>query len=600
MPEKAKTANAPAQTDSSKKSSGGLSSKLLPELRSIARGLGIKTSGKRKAELVAAIQEAQGGAAAARSQTEKSSDKKGASSQPKNQPQDKSTTSAKGSQAAKAAADSESQRSTGDRKARNETDEKASQARGGGNQRGSSRGDQPQGDDQGASQKDKKDQSKGQGRDQAKDQQKKDERAKSDNRGGGDDSDDNRRSRRRRRPRDRSSRGRGGREPDLNILEDDVLTPCAGILDPLDNYAFLRTTGYLTGAEDVYVSLAIVRNYGLRRGDAITGQVRAPREGERREKYSPLVRIDSVNGADPDMARSRADFDDLTPVHPSQRLKFETTADEITGRVLDLAAPTGKGQRTLIAAPVGSGRTTVLRTVAQAVNANNPQAHLMVVLLDARPEEVTEFERTVRGEVISSTFDRPPADHVMAAELAVERAKRLVELGHEVVLLCDGISQLGRAYNLTLPAGGRVLAGDFDVAALHPTKRFLGAARKIEDGGSLTVIATATVGSGLRIDEVIFEEVQHVSNAELWLRDDLSRLRVFPAVDLVRSRTRNEELFVDPEEVAQLTKLRQAMMEGDAVENTSKMLTKLQKTATNADFLAEIKQARQPSDILKG
>ncbi|HNN49317.1 MAG TPA: transcription termination factor Rho, partial [Marmoricola sp.] len=306
-----------------------------------------------------------------------------------------------------------------------------------------------------------------------------------DNRNRNDDQGGNRRNRNRRRGRDRQGGGGGQRgnrnEPDLQILEDDVLTPCAGILDLMDNYAFVRTSGYLPGSEDVYVSMSMARKYGLRRGDAITGQVRQPREGERKEKFNPLVRIDSVNGADPESAKSRVEFNKLTPLYPSERLRLETTATNMIGRVIDIAAPIGKGQRGLIVSPAKAGKTMIMQSIANSITTNNPEVHLMVVLVDERPEEVTDFQRSVKGEVISSTFDRPASDHTIVAELAIERAKRLVELGHDVVVLLDGITRLGRAYNLAAPASGRILSGGVDSAALYPPKRFFGAARNIED-----------------------------------------------------------------------------------------------------------------------
>ena len=267
--------------------------------------------------------------------------------------------------------------------------------------------------------------------------------------------------------------------------------PAAGILDVLDNYAFVRTSGYLPGTDDVYVSLSMVRKFGLRRGDAIVGQVRQPREGERKEKFNPMVRIDAVNGADPEVAKNRVEFSKLTPLYPSERLRLETGADNLIGRVIDIAAPIGKGQRGLIVSPAKAGKTMILQSIANSITTNNPECHLMVVLVDERPEEVTDFERSVKGEVISSTFDRPPADHTTVAELAIERAKRLVELGHDVVVLLDGITRLGRAYNLAAPPSGRILSGGVDSAALYPPKKFFGAARNIENGGSLTILATA-------------------------------------------------------------------------------------------------------------
>ena len=335
----------------------------------------------------------------------------------------------------------------------------------------------------------------------------------------------------------------------MQILEDDVLAPCAGILDLMDNYAFVRTSGYLPGSDDVYVSMSMVRKFGLRRGDAITGQVRQPREGERKEKYNPLVKLDTVNGADPEEAKTRVEFSKLTPLYPSERLRLETTSTNLIGRVIDIAAPIGKGQRGLIVSPSKAGKTMIMQSIANSITTNNPECHLMVVLVDERPEEVTDFERSVKGEVVSSTFDRPASDHTIVAELAIERAKRLVELGHDVVVLLDGITRLGRAYNLAAPASGRILSGGVDSAALYPPKRFFGAARNIEDGGSLTILATALIESGSKMDEVIFEEFKGTGNMEIRLRRDFADKRIFPAIDAVQSGTRREELLMSKEEL---------------------------------------------------
>ncbi|MDQ3505795.1 MAG: transcription termination factor Rho, partial [Actinomycetota bacterium] len=316
--------------------------------------------------------------------------------------------------------------------------------------------------------------------------------------------------RRGRRYRDRNRRtGRdrfAGNEPEPAISEDDVLIPVAGILDVLDSYAFIRTTGYLTGSNDVYVSLAQVRKHGLRRGDAVTGAIRQPRETDRRDKYNNLVRLDKINGLDPEDARKRPEFHKLTPLYPQDRLRLETSAEQLTTRVIDLVMPIGKGQRALIVSPPKAGKTMVLQSIANAITQNNPECHLMVVLIDERPEEVTDMQRSVKGEVIASTFDRPPTDHTTVAELSIERAKRLVEMGHDVVVLLDSITRLGRAYNNSSPASGRILSGGVDSTALYPPKRFLGAARNIENGGSLTILATALVETGSTGDTVIFEE----------------------------------------------------------------------------------------------
>ncbi|SDT14022.1 transcription termination factor Rho [Nocardioides scoriae] len=422
-----------------------------------------------------------------------------------------------------------------------------------------------------------------------------------------DDEDGGSRRNRRRRGRDRqttgpaptTARSSSRNEPDLQILEDDVLTPCAGILDLMDNYAFVRTSGYLPGTDDVYVSMSMVRRYGLRRGDAVTGQVRQPREGERKEKFNPLVRLDSVNGADPETARSRTEFAKLTPLYPSERLRLETTSSNLIGRVIDLAAPIGKGQRGLVVSPAKAGKTTVLQSLAESITTNNPECHLMVVLVDERPEEVTDFERSVKGEVISSTFDRPAVDHTIVAELAIERAKRLVELGHDVVVLLDGLTRLGRAYNLASPASGRILSGGVDSAALHPPKRFFGAARNIENGGSLTIIATALVESGSKVDEVIFEELKGTGNMEVRLRSDFADQRSFPAIDAVRSGTRREELLMSQEELAIVWKLRRVLSGLDPQRAQELLLGRLRSSQNNLEFLVSV-QKSTPESLAQG
>jgi transcription termination factor Rho len=423
--------------------------------------------------------------------------------------------------------------------------------------------------------------------------------------------DDGSRRNRRRRGRDRTERqdrgdrtdrgersDRGGRpstggqrnEPDTTILEDDVLVPAAGILDVLDNYAFVRTSGYLPGSDDVYVSLSMVRKYGLRRGDAILGEVRQPREGETRAKFNPMVRIESVNGADPETAKHRVEFQKLTPLYASERLRLETEPTNLIGRVIDIAAPIGKGQRGLIVSPSKAGKTMIMQSIANSITTNNPECHLMVVLVDERPEEVTDFERSVKGEVISSTFDRPASDHTMVAELAIERAKRLVELGHDVVVLLDGITRLGRAYNLAAPASGRILSGGVDSAALYPPKRFFGAARNIENGGSLTILATALIESGSKMDEVIFEEFKGTGNMEIRLRRDFADKRIFPAIDAVQSGTRREELLMSKEELAVVWKLRRVLSGLDGQQALELLLERLKKSRSNMEFLMQVQK----------
>ncbi|SDD66579.1 transcription termination factor Rho [Streptomyces prasinopilosus] len=398
--------------------------------------------------------------------------------------------------------------------------------------------------------------------------------------------------RRGRRGRYRDRRGRRGRddvqEPQVN--EDDVLIPVAGILDILDNYAFIRTSGYLPGPNDVYVSLAQVRKNGLRKGDHLTGAVRQPKEGERREKFNALVRLDSVNGMAPEHGRGRPEFNKLTPLYPQDRLRLETDPGVLTTRIIDLVSPIGKGQRGLIVAPPKTGKTMIMQAVANAITHNNPECHLMVVLVDERPEEVTDMQRSVKGEVISSTFDRPAEDHTTVAELAIERAKRLVELGHDVVVLLDSITRLGRAYNLAAPASGRILSGGVDSTALYPPKRFFGAARNIEDGGSLTILATALVDTGSRMDEVIFEEFKGTGNMELKLDRKLADKRIFPAVDVDASGTRKEEILLGSDELAITWKLRRVLHALDSQQAIELLLDKMKQTKSNAEFLLQIQK----------
>ena len=360
----------------------------------------------------------------------------------------------------------------------------------------------------------------------------------------------------------------------------------------LDNYAFVRTSGYLAGQNDVYVSMNMVRKNGLRRGDAITGAVRAPREGEQgnqRQKFDPLVRLDTVNGSDVDAAKRRPEFNKLTPLYPNQRLRLETAQNpKLTTRVIDLIMPIGKGQRALIVSPPKAGKTTILQDIANAIATNNPECYLMVVLVDERPEEVTDMQRSVRGEVIASTFDRPPSDHTSVAELAIERAKRLVEMGQDVVVLLDSITRLGRAYNNSSPASGRILSGGVDSTALYPPKRFLGAARNIENGGSLTIIATAMVETGSTGDTVIFEEFKGTGNAELKLDRKIAERRVFPAVDINPSSTRHDELLMSPDEMAVVHKLRRVLSGLDSQQAIDLLIDRLKKSKNNVEFLMTV------------
>ena len=410
-----------------------------------------------------------------------------------------------------------------------------------------------------------------------------------------------RRSRQRSRDRKRS-RGTTGTtqeyEPELQITDDDILVPVAGILDVLDNYAFVRTSGYLPGPNDVYVPLGLVKRYSLRKGDAVTGSIKAPREGEQpqngtggRQKFNALVRLDTINGLQPDQTKVRVDFGKLTPLYPQERFRLETETSNLTTRVIDLVAPIGKGQRGLIVAPSNAGTTMVLQSIANAITQNNPECHLMVVLVDERPEEVTEMQRAVKGEVIASTFDRPADDHTGVAELSIERAKRLVELGHDVVVLLDSITKLGRAYNLAAPASGRILSGGVDSAALYPPKKFFGAARNIENGGSLTIIATALVETGSKMDEVIFEEFKGTGNMELTLDRDLANRRIYPAVDVNASGTRREELLLGPEELKIMYKLRRVLGALEPQQALELLLDRIRRTRTNIEFLRQVQMS---------
>ena len=400
----------------------------------------------------------------------------------------------------------------------------------------------------------------------------------------------------RNRYRDRK-RGRGGAMNDdfePEISDDDVLIPVAGILDVLDNYAFVRTTGYLPGPSDVYVSLGQVKKYNLRKGDAVVGAIRQPRDGDQgqgRQKYNALVKIDSINGQPVEEAANRVEFGKLTPLYPQERLRLETEPTKLSTRIIDLVAPIGKGQRGLIVSPPKAGKTLVLQAIANAISKNNPEVHLMVVLVDERPEEVTDMQRTVKGEVIASTFDRPAEDHTTVAELAIERAKRLVELGHDVVVLLDSITRLGRAYNLSAPASGRVLSGGVDSSALYPPKRFFGAARNIEEGGSLTIIATALVETGSKMDEVIFEEFKGTGNMELRLSRQLADKRIFPAVDVNASGTRREEMLLGADEVKVTWKLRRALAGLDPQAALENVLGKLKETQSNVEFLMLVQKS---------
>ncbi|MHB8188393.1 MAG: transcription termination factor Rho, partial [Dermatophilaceae bacterium] len=422
-------------------------------------------------------------------------------------------------------------------------------------------------------------------------------------RGRYDQDDDTPGGRRRNRQRSRDRKRRGGQGEGVGgqgqseaidvVHEDDVLVPVAGILEVLDSYAFLRTSGYLPGENDVYVPLGIVKKNGLRKGDAITGAVRALREGEQipaRQKFNALVRLDTINGLTPDQSLGRVDFSKLTPLYPQERLRLETEPNILSTRLIDLIAPIGKGQRGLIVSPAKAGKTLILQAIANAITTNNPEAHLMVVLVDERPEEVTDMQRAVKGEVIASTFDRPATDHTTVAELAIERAKRLVEMGHDVVILLDSITRLGRAYNLAAPASGRILSGGVDSSALYPPKRFFGAARNIENGGSLTILATALVDTGSKMDEVIFEEFKGTGNMELRLSRHLAERRIFPAIDVNPSGTRREEILMANEELKIVWKLRRVLSALDQQQGIELLIDRLKKSKSNVEFLMQVQK----------
>jgi transcription termination factor Rho len=381
--------------------------------------------------------------------------------------------------------------------------------------------------------------------------------------------------------------------------------PVEGIVDVVGNNAFLRTDGYAPSKDDIHIPPALMKQSGLRRGDEVVGVAR-PREEQaqhtnnnsrgnnRRDRYDrhdPLVRVDTVNGLDPRETRRRPDFYDLTPLFPQERLRLETEPHNLTNRVIDLVMPIGKGQRALIVAPPKAGKTMILESIAGAVSRNNPEAHLMVVLVDERPEEVTDMQRSTKGEVVASTFDRPPAEHCAVAELAIERAKRLVELGQDVVVILDSITRLGRAYNNSAPTSGRIMSGGIDASALYPPKRFLGAARNIEDGGSLTIIASVLVETGSQGDTVIFEEFKGTSNAELKLDRKLADRRVFPAVDIDPSGTRMDEILLAPDERAVVTRLRKALSGMGSERAIEQLLDQLKATGSNAEFLFRISKS---------
>ena len=371
--------------------------------------------------------------------------------------------------------------------------------------------------------------------------------------------------------------------------DDSSLVPIAGIVDVQSNHAFVRTSGYLPGPNDVYVTLGNVRRWGLRPGDAVAGFVRPQREGERRQqKYNALIKVDSINGMSVEDAKKRREFAKLTPEYPREQLRMETSAKALTPRMIDLVSPIGKGQRGLIVSPPKAGKTMIIQQIAKAIEINNPNVHLMVVLVDERPEEVTDMRSIVNGEVIASTFDRPASDHTIVAELAIERAKRLVEMNQDVVILLDSITRLSRAYNLAAPASGLILSGGVDAGALYPPKKFFGSARSLREGGSLTIVASALVETGSKMDEVIFEEFKGTGNMELRLSRALADRRIFPAIDINASGTRREELLFKPEELQILWKLRRALGSLDQQPALESTLARLKDTQSNAEFLMSV------------
>jgi transcription termination factor Rho len=622
-----------AASPKSGRSSSGLSGMLLPQLKELGASLGLKgAKTMRKGELIEAIKSAQshrppksGGGAAAQTgvagkatDTAKSADVAPevsaqtavAKSEPANDGGDSAKTgegrrsrsgegrsrrsrnadnAAVGDQPALPATTNESGESGAD-----EVAARLEALKAGDRGRNRNRGGNGDGDTDQARSNDRGEQQRS--NDRSNDQRSNDQRSGGQQRQSRDDDDfdGNSRRSRRRRNRDRQNRRRPGggnldrmdAEPVVN--EDDVLIDISGILDVLDSYAFVRTSGYLPGSNDAYVSLSMVRKWGLRKGDIVTGAIKATKEGERREKFNPLVRIDTINADAPEKAKDRPEFNKLTPLYPAERLRLETTPLNMTGRIIDLVSPIGKGQRGLIVSPPKAGKTLVMQSIANAITVNNPEVHLMVVLVDERPEEVTDFQRTTSGEVIASTFDRPAGDHTTIAELAIERAKRLVEMGRDVVVLLDGITRLGRAYNLAAPASGRILSGGVDSAALYPPKKFFGAARNIEDGGSLTILATALIETGSKMDEVIFEEFKGTGNMELRLRRELADKRIFPAIDPVASGTRREELLLGRDEMAIIWKLRRVLSGQDVQAGLEMLLNRMRKTQSNREFLMVI------------
>ena len=597
-------------TDTGNAASQDLASLKLPELRKIAAEKGLRgTSALRKGELIQAIttgsvpqrarQRASEQAAAEKAPAEDSREKKPQDKQEKPEKPEKSAQKEQGQEQDDQRYESRSAARRARRNRAKHAEQEQSE-----NSEGPSRNDD-------RSDRNNRDNRDNNNDDQGSDRDGRDNRDHRDNRGGRNNRDNRdgdgngrrgRRNRRNRRNRDIHNGGgnNGGNNNGNNNQDFDPedLQEVAGIVDIVDNNAaFVRTTGYRANQADVFINNNLVRRCGLRSGDAVIGQVRANGQGHshgsgrNRQRYNQLVRVDSINGMTVEDAKQRPEFHKLTPLYPNQRLRLETEPNILTTRVIDLVMPIGKGQRALIVSPPKAGKTTILQNIANAIAQNNPECYLMVVLVDERPEEVTDMQRSVKGEVIASTFDRPPSEHTAVAELAIERAKRLVEMGQDVVVLLDSITRLGRAYNNSSPASGRILSGGVDSNALYPPKRFLGAARNIEDGGSLTIIATAMVETGSAGDTVIFEEFKGTGNAELKLDRKIAERRVFPAVDVNPSGTRKDELLLAPEEARVMHKLRRILSALDPQAAIDLLIKQLKKTKNNGEFLVGVAQS---------
>lgn len=553
-----------------------LSALRIPELRSLAQSMGIRgLSGLRKGELIDKINAAGGGAGAKEAAAEAKNTKEDSSQNTKEDTEAREAREAREAHYESRAAARRARRNRARQKNSDNGDSNTDEQRQERNERPENNNER---NDRGGERNDRNDRNG--------------DRSDRNDRGDRNDRSERGNRRNRRNRRDRDNRDNRDNRDD-NVAPED-LQPVAGILDIVDsNVAFVRTTGYHASSADVFVSNQMIRRLGLRRGDAIVGQVKMREQtnvgnGRNRQKYNSLTRVDTINGLSVDDARQRPDFSKLTPLYPNQRLRLETDPKILTTRVIDLIMPIGKGQRALIVSPPKAGKTTILQNIANAIATNNPECYLMVVLVDERPEEVTDMQRSVKGEVIASTFDRPPSEHTTVAELAIERAKRLVEQGQDVVVLLDSITRLGRAYNNSSPASGRILSGGVDSNALYPPKRFLGAARNIENGGSLTIIATAMVETGSAGDTVIFEEFKGTGNAELKLDRKISERRVFPAVDVNPSGTRKDELLLGPDEARLMHKLRRILSALDNQQAIDLLIKQLKKTKNNAEFMMQL------------